>query len=106
MLLLVAVLLAVFVLPTPWSYVAVIAAAVVEVGEVWFWLWDQRRRHPATGSEGLVGRIAEVVEPCRPVGRVRVHGEDWAARCEAGADRGEQVRVLAVERLVLVVERS
>jgi len=33
-----------------------------------------------------------------------VHGELWEARCEAGADVGEAVRVSAVEDLMLVVE--
>jgi membrane protein implicated in regulation of membrane protease activity len=45
-----------------------------------------------------------VVAPCRPWGRVRLDGEDWAARCTAGADPGDRVRVLAVEQLTLVVE--
>jgi membrane protein implicated in regulation of membrane protease activity len=99
-----AILLAVFLLPAPWSYVAVIAAAVVEVSEVWFWVWYTRRRRPVIGAEAFVGREAEVMASCRPWGRVRLDGEDWAARCEAGADPGERVRVLEVERLTLVVE--
>jgi membrane protein implicated in regulation of membrane protease activity len=53
--------------------------------------------------EALVGRIAEVVEPCRPRGTVKLDGELWEAVCEAGADRGEEVVVRAVERLRLVV---
>jgi len=44
------------------------------------------------------------VAPCRPWGRVRLDGEDWAARCAVGADRGERVRVVEVESLTLVVE--
>jgi membrane protein implicated in regulation of membrane protease activity len=35
---------------------------------------------------------------------VRLDGEDWAARCAVGADRGELVRVVEVESLTLVVE--
>jgi membrane-bound serine protease (ClpP class) len=99
-----AILLAVFVLPSPWSYVAVVAAAGVEVLEVWFWLWYTRRRRPAVGVETLVGRVGEVVTTCRPRGQVRVDGELWAARCDAGADPGDPVRVAAVERLTLLVE--
>jgi hypothetical protein len=48
--------------------------------------------------------IAEVVVPCRPSGQVRVHGELWEARCAAGADIGEDVRITALEELTLVVE--
>jgi membrane-bound serine protease (ClpP class) len=56
------------------------------------------------GAEAFVGREAEVLAPCRPWGRVRLDGEDWAARCAAGADAGARVRVVEVERLTLVVE--
>ncbi len=69
-----------------------------------FWLRWSRRRRPAVGAEALVGAEAEVVEPCRPVGTVRVRGELWRARCERGAGAGERVRVRAVEGLELVVE--
>jgi membrane protein implicated in regulation of membrane protease activity len=48
----------------------------------------------------------EVVAQCRPHGHVRVEGELWRARCEEGADKGELVRVRALEGLTLVVERA
>jgi membrane protein implicated in regulation of membrane protease activity len=57
------------------------------------------------GAEALVGKTARVVAPCRPDGRVRVEGELWRARCEAGADVGESVRVVSVEELTLEVAR-
>lgn len=104
MLLVGAILLAVFVLPSPWSYVAVVSAAVVEVVEVWFWLWYTRRRRPTVGMETLVGRVGEVVTACRPRGQVRLDGELWNARCDDWADPGDPVRVAAIERLTLVVE--
>ncbi|HSL66050.1 MAG TPA: NfeD family protein [Gaiellaceae bacterium] len=104
MLLVGAILLAVFVLPAPWSYVAVVAAAVVEVGEVWFWLWYTRRRGPSVGVETLVGRVGEVVTACRPRGQVRLDGELWNAICAAGASAGERVRVREVRGLTLHVE--
>ena len=52
----------------------------------------------------IVGKTAEVVVQCRPSGEVRVQGELWEARCAAGADIGEDVRITAVEELTLVVE--
>jgi membrane-bound serine protease (ClpP class) len=52
----------------------------------------------------MVGETAEVVVPCRPSGQVRVHGELWEARCAAGADIGQDVRITALEGLTLVVE--
>ena len=101
-----AVLLALFVLPAPWGLVAVIAALVVEIGETAFWIWLSKRRRPQVGAEALIGVRAEVVTACRPVGRVRVHGELWHARCDEGADRGETVLIRGLEGLTLVVGRA
>ena len=85
----VAVALALFVLPRPWGLVAVIAAAIVELGETWFWVRFSQRRRIQAGAETLIGARAEVVSPCRPTGQVRLVGELWQARCEAGAEPGE-----------------
>jgi membrane protein implicated in regulation of membrane protease activity len=106
MLLLGAILLAVFVLPEPWDLPVVLLAAVVEIGETAFWLWYTRRRRAQMGPETLIGATARVVTPCLPMGQVRVQGELWRARCEAGADAGEEVRILALDGLTLVVERA
>ena len=101
-----AIVLALFVLPAPWGLVAVAAALVVEVGETAFWIWLSKRRRPQVGAEALIGARAEVVAPCRPVGSVRVVGELWRARCDAGADRGEIVHDRALDGLTLIVERA
>lgn len=106
MLLLGAILLAVFVLPAPWGLPVILLAAVVEVAETAFWLWYSRRRRARMGPETLIGATAQVVTPCLPLGQVRVQGELWRARCEAGANVGEEVRILALEGLTLVVERA
>jgi membrane protein implicated in regulation of membrane protease activity len=105
-LLLLAILAAVFLLPSPWSYVAVIAAAIVELAEVKLFLWYSRRRGATTGAEALVGQHGTVVEPCRPVGQIRVVGELWRARCQDGADPGDRVVVEELgEDLTLLVHR-
>jgi membrane protein implicated in regulation of membrane protease activity len=95
--LLVGILLAVFVLPTPWDFVAVGAGGAVEIGEatLW-WRWSHRRR-PAVGAEALVGMIGEMADE----EWVHVNGELWRAR---GAKAGERVRVRAVDGLTLDVE--
>lgn len=104
MLLVGAVLLAVFVLPSPWGIVAVAVAGVVEVAETFFWIRLSRRRRVAIGPEALIGARAETVTACEPDGQVRLAGELWQARCEAGAGPGEAVRVLGREGLTLLVE--
>ena len=105
MLLVVAILLAVFVLSPVWGLVAVTVAAVIEISEFFFWIWLSRRRDVQAGGEVLIGKTARVTTPCRPDGQVRVEGELWRARCEAGADVGEAVRVTALDELTLQVTR-
>lgn len=106
MLLVGAILLAIFVLPSPWGIPVVAVAAVVEVAETLFWIWLSRRRSVQMGPETLVGATGEVVTPCTPLGQVRVQGELWRARCDDGAAAGERIRVLALDGLTLVVERA
>ena len=105
MLLVVAILLAVFVLPPIWGLVAVTAAAVIEISEFFFWIWLSRRRDVQAGRETLIGKTARVTTPCRPDGQVRLEGELWRAHCEAGADVGDAVRVTAIDELTLQVTR-
>jgi membrane-bound serine protease (ClpP class) len=80
---------------------------VLEVVEIVFLRrWSKRidrRTKPTTGAEAMIGRPAEVVEPCRPKGTVELDGELWQARCDAGADIGDTVRIESVEGLTLVV---
>jgi membrane-bound serine protease (ClpP class) len=106
MVLIAAVLLAVFVLPFGWGVAAVAGAAAVEVVEVFFWIWLSKRYRIQVGAETLVDARATVVRPCQPTGQVRVQGELWQARCSGGADVGETVRVVELDGLTLVVERE
>ena len=92
-----------FVLPAPWGVIAVFAAAVIEVGEVFFWIRFLRRYPVTTGAEGLLGERGEVIVRCAPRGRVRLRGETWNARSEEPLELGEEVRVEAVDGLTLVV---
>ena len=110
MVLLLFVLLVVFLsVASPWSVILILVGCALEAVEIvllrrWAKRLD-RRTKPTTGAEAMVGESAEVVEACRPRGTVQLHGELWEARCEAGADVGEKVRVEAVDGLTLVVAR-
>jgi membrane-bound serine protease (ClpP class) len=94
------------ILDPPLGVIALVAGAVFEVGEAVFWSRYLRRIRVRTGSEGMIGERAEAIEPCRPRGRVKLRGEIWDAVCPAGADPGEEVRVVAVSGLTLEVEPS
>ena len=104
MIFLTSLLLAVFVLEEPWNWVAVAVGGLLEIAETAFFFWWSKRRKATVGAETLVGRKAVVSIECRPLGQVRVAGEIWQARCDAGAAVGEDVVVREVDGLLLVVE--
>ncbi len=107
MLLVLAILAAIFWLPTGWGIVVVAVATVVEFAEVGFWFWFSRRRGAVTGAEALPGSRGIVVAACRPEGQVRVDGELWRALCEEGADPGDEIVVERLETgLLLVVTKA
>ena len=104
MLLVVAILAAIFWLPSPWGIVAVVGATAFELAEIALFVWYSKRRRTTTGAEGLVGAIAVAVTRCEPEGQVRVEGELWRAVCAEGARPGDRVVVERVEAgLTLIV---
>jgi membrane-bound serine protease (ClpP class) len=104
MLLVGAIVLALFVLPPGLGIAAVTLGIVIEVAEVGFWIRFLRRYRVTTGAEGLVGSSGEVIEACDPRGRIRLRGEIWHARCSAGASVGDRVTVAGIDGLTLEVE--
>jgi len=100
-----AILLALFVLESPWDAVVLGVAAVAELAELAAWIRYSRRRRIQVGAETLVGGVGDVVRECRPLGQIRLDGEFWEARCDQGADIGDQVRVIGRDGLTLVVEK-
>ena len=103
MLIFLAILL-VLVLPSPWNWIAFFVCIPLWVLELFGWNRTTKRYRKSVGAETLIGREAVVSTPCRPVGQVRLDGEIWEARCEAGAGTGERVRVTGRQRLTLIVE--
>jgi membrane-bound serine protease (ClpP class) len=105
---LVALVLAIFVLPAPWNIVIVLGAIVVDIAETAvFFAWSRRRRRlqpAAVGPEALLGRRAIVSKRLDPTGQVRVDGAIWAAHSSEPVDVGIGVVVRGVEGLTLDVE--
>jgi membrane-bound serine protease (ClpP class) len=102
--LIIALALALFVLPTPWNVAVVAGAAVWELSTALGGLWWSQRRAAKVGVETLIGREVEVRRACHPRGEVRVRGEIWQARCDQGANVGDRVRIVGLDGLTLVVE--
>jgi membrane-bound serine protease (ClpP class) len=70
-----------------------------------------RRRRPASGAAGLIGRVGVVRHAPAPVGDVLVEGELWRARSSWADDEpalceGEHVVVEQVHGLTLAVRRA
>jgi membrane-bound serine protease (ClpP class) len=100
---LVAIVLAVFVLPLPWGILAVVGGATVDALETLVFLrWSQRRR-AMVGAEALVGRVAVAETGLAPHGRVRLDGELWSAVSEEPVGPGVGVVVESVDGLTLRV---
>ncbi len=96
----------VFLLPSPWNLVALLVCIPLFLGELGLWSRTVRGHRKRVGPETLIGLTATVVTACHPSGQVRVRGETWDARCEQGADTGDEVVALALDSLTLVVERT
>jgi membrane-bound serine protease (ClpP class) len=103
-LLVIAVLLAIFVLPSPWGVVAVVVAGVIDTAEVAVGLWWSKRRRATVGGSALVGATGVALGDLWPEGQVKVNGEIWRARCDGGCDAGTSVVVRSIEGLTLHVE--
>jgi membrane-bound serine protease (ClpP class) len=101
---LIALALAIFVLPSPWGVVAVVCALAIDLVEVGVGLWYSKRRRSSVGSQTLVGLTGVAIGNLQPDGQVRVDGEIWRARCAAGCEAGSTVVVRAVDGLTLEVE--
>ena len=101
MLLLGAILLAIFVLPSPWGIIAVVAGGLVDITEsVVLLKWSRRRKAPL-GGDAFVGQRAQVVSPTQ----VRVGGELWEARAAEPLRPGDEVEVTGARGLTLEVSR-
>ncbi len=105
MLLIVVTVLSFLFLDTPWRWVAIGLAVVVEFAEVLFWLGWNHNRKVRVGAETMIGKQGVVIGPCFPDGQVRLDGEIWNARCDEGAREGTEVVVERLDGLVLDVRR-
>lgn len=84
--------------------VAVAVASALLLGLVGGMALKARRRRVVSGDEDLVGSVGEMLEFAETEGWARIHGENWRVRTRSHLRRGQKVRVLARDGLVLQVE--
>jgi membrane-bound serine protease (ClpP class) len=75
----------------------------------YFWLAIRKalasaRAKPAHDPSAVMGQVGEVRAALEPIGSVYVGGELWTARAETPVEEGRQVRVVALDGLILTVE--
>jgi membrane protein implicated in regulation of membrane protease activity len=113
MLTLIALVIALLFLDSPWNIVVVAVAIVIDVVEIIIFVWWSRRQRrkgpPAVGVESLIGRRGVAVARLTPgtreeIGQVRVDGEIWGARAGVAIEPGSSIVVRAVDELVLEVD--
>ncbi len=64
------------------------------------------RKKITTGNEGMVGKNGVAQSKISPEGNVKVHGEIWKATSDILIKKGDRVRIVSVENLVLKVEKA
>jgi membrane protein implicated in regulation of membrane protease activity len=101
---LIALALAIFVLPRPWGLIVVGVGAALDIAETSIFWWWSRRRRALVGAEALVGATGVASTNLWPEGQVKLNGEIWSARCLGGCDEGTEVIVRSVDGLMLVVD--
>lgn len=102
--LLTAAIVGMFLIASPWNVVILSVAIVIEIAEVYGWIWFLRRYRVSTGAEGMVGKRAVVVEAEGERGMVQVHGELWRARFGSVRAPGEEAEIVEIEGLTVVTD--
>jgi len=64
------------------------------------------RKKITTGNEGMVGENGVAQSKISPEGNVKVHGEIWKATSDILIKKGDRVRIVSLEGLVLKVEKA
>lgn len=72
-------------------------------GIIWFAV-SSKRRKVVSGREDMIGTVATVMKDFDGRGTVHTHGERWQANSQVPLQEGQQVRVIAIQGLVLDVE--
>jgi len=62
-------------------------------------------RSPKTGNEGLINMSGEAFTDVFEEGKVFVHGEYWNAKCGTPVKKGDKIKVIKVDGMLLTIEK-
>ena len=65
-----------------------------------------RLTKPKTGGEEMLGLVGTADEELDPEGQIKIRGERWKAEARTKIKKGEKVRVVGRDGLLLIVERE
>jgi membrane-bound serine protease (ClpP class) len=102
----IALLLALLFLPSPWGLIVIALAVVCETSLAVFGIRYSKRRRATVGAQTLIGDTADVITALAPTGQVMHGGEIWEAHSTQSVRVGEVVRITAVNGLTLEVVRA
>jgi membrane-bound serine protease (ClpP class) len=63
-----------------------------------------RQRPVISGMEQIVHSTGTVIDDFEQEGWARIHGEQWKVRSSLPLKRGDRIRVVAMDGLILTVE--
>jgi membrane-bound serine protease (ClpP class) len=84
--------------------ISLAVASALLLGMVGGMALKARQRVGVSGDDALVGSVGVMLDDATQEGWARVHGESWHVRLDSPAQRGQQVRVLVRDGLVLQVQ--
>jgi membrane-bound serine protease (ClpP class) len=89
----------------PWTLIAPVAAVTAAFFLFVVGMALQARKRPVvSGREELFGARGEIVEHSDGQWWARAHGEMWQVRSHSPLHRGQRVRVVGIDGLILLVE--
>lgn len=81
----------------------VVLSAALFIGVIGFAV-KNRRQPVVSGAEEMIGSYGEALEDFDHRGRIRVHSESWTAESDRPVRKGQRVRVVAMDGLMLKIE--
>ena len=100
--------------PEPYMRVSLVVVLTVVMGTALFFIFavglgiKAQMKKVTTGDKGMIGMIGVTRTEIKPEGYVFIHGELWKAECDpqtGGIEKGEKVKVIGIENLMLKVTK-
>jgi membrane-bound serine protease (ClpP class) len=89
----------------PWTLIAPVAVVTAAFFLFVVGMALQARKRPVvTGREQMLGERGEIIEHADGLWWARVRSENWKVRSDAPLHRGQHVKVIGIDGLVLLVE--